>query len=154
MLGCKRLKRMRKMTAFGFGLKWHMWPFILPKAWGKNWLSRAKSNPRLSDSVIKCFITEQQIILLWIMAVLCSYLISILLIATVRNVESLSQNEAGKKVKNIFTLSFLRGTGFLFILAVSLQSQAQKSWELRKWSSTQDALDFWKKFSFRIIGNV
>ena len=154
MLGCKRLKRMRKMTAFGFGLKWHMWPFILPKAWGKNWLSRAKSNPRLSDSVIKCFITEQQIILLWIMVVLCSYLISILLIATVRNVESLSQNEAGKKVKNILTLSFLRGTGFEFLLTVSLQSQAQKSWELRKWSSTQDALDFWKKFSFRIIGNV
>ena len=154
MLRCKRLKRMRKMTAFGFGLKWHMWPFILPKAWGKNWLSRAKSNPRLSDSVIKCFITEQQIILLWIMVVLCSYLISILLIATVRNVESLSQNEAGKKVKNILTLSFLRGTGFEFLLTVSLQSQAQKSWELRKWSSTQDALDFWKKFSFRIIGNV
>ena len=146
MLGCKRLKRMRKMTAFGFGLKWHMWPFIL--------LSRAKSNPRLSDSVIQCFITELQKILLWIMAVVCSYLISILFTAMVRNVESLSQNEAGKKVKNILTLSFLRGTGFEFLLTVSLQSQAQKSWELRKWSSTQDALDFWKKFSFRIIGNV
>ena len=55
MLGCKRLKRMRKMTASGFGLKWHMWPFILPKAWGKNCLSRAKSNLRLSDSVIQCY---------------------------------------------------------------------------------------------------
>ena len=154
MLGCKRLKRMRKMTAFGFGLKWHMWPFILPKAWGKNCLSRAKSNLRLSDSVIQCFMTELQRILLWIMAVVCSYLISILLTAMVRNVESLSQNEAGKKVKNILTLLFLRGTGFLFILAVSLLSQAQKSWELRKWSSTQDAFDCWKKFSFHIIGNV
>ena len=154
MLGCKRLKRMRKMTAFGFGLKWHMWPFILLEAWGKNWLSRAKSNPRLSDFVIQCFITELQRILLWIMAVVCSYLISILLTATVRNVESLLQNEAGKKVKNILTLSFLRGTGFLFILVVSLLSQAQKSWELGKWSSTQDALDCWKKFSFLIIGNV
>ena len=146
MLGCKRLKRMRKMTAFGFGLKWHMWPFIL--------LSRAKSNPRLSDSVIQCFITELQRTLMWIMAVVCSYLISILLTAMVINVESPLQNGAGKKVKNILTLLFLRGTGFLFILAVSLQSQAQKSWELRKWSSTQDALDCWKKFSFRMIGNV
>ena len=81
-----------------------MWPFIL--------LSRAKSNPRLSDSVIQCFITELQRTLMWIMAVVCSYLISILLTAMVINVESLSQNEAGKKVKNIFTLSFLRGTGF------------------------------------------
>ena len=60
------------------------------------------------------------------MAVVCSYLISILLTTMVRNVESLSQNGAGKKVKNILTLLFLRGTGFLFILAVSLLSQAQK----------------------------
>ena len=132
MLGCKRLKRMRKMTASGFGLKWHMWPFILPEAWGKNWLSRAKSNPRLSDFVIQCFITELQRILLWIMAVVCSYLISILLTAMVRNVESPLQNGAGKKVKNILTLLFLRGTGFLFILGVITAESSTKVMRIKE----------------------
>ena len=156
MLGCKRLKRMRKMTAFGFGLKWHMWPFILPHEAKTGWVVQNQTLDFLTlwSSVLLLSYREFCCGLWHIVVVVCSYLISILLTATVRNVESLLQNEAGKKVKNILTLSFLRGTGFLFILVVSLLSQAQKSWELGKWSSTQDALDCWKKFSFLIIGNV
>ena len=66
------------------------------------------------------------------MAVVCSYLISILLTAMVRNVESPLQNGAGKKVKNILTLLFLRGTGFLFILAVITAESSTKVMRIKE----------------------